>query len=143
MKKISKLIFAVLLIAATCLANVTAFADAGQTDGNEGIMPCLEHVYTSSLSFKATAQGGEVSVNYTGSSTFARADVTVKIEKRHLIVLWREVYTFSASSTDVNGSIYRLCPLDGSGSYKATITLTITSTGGATDSTTETFKSEY
>jgi hypothetical protein len=143
MKKLTKLFFAILLIATMCLTNVTAFASEGQTDENEGIMPCLEHALNHFCSFEATSGGGEVIVTYRGDSTFSRADVTVKIEKRNLLVFWKDIYEFSVTSTDVNGSIYRLCPLDGSGNYRATITLTIYGTNGSSDSVTETIKSDY
>ena len=143
MKKNSKLFFAVLLIATMCLANVTAFASDGQTNENEGIMPRWENIMNISCSFIAASDGGHVSINYTGYSTFLRAEVTVKIEKRNLLVFWKDIYEFSVSSTDINGYIYRSCPLDGSGNYRATITLTIYGTDGSSDSVTETITSKY
>lgn len=143
MKKLTKLFFAILLIATMCLTNVTAFASEGQTDENEGIMPCLDNASNYNFSFVASANGGEVIVTYRGDSNFSRADITVKIEKRNLLVFWKDIYEFSVTSTDVNGSIYRLCPLDGSGNYRATITLTIHGTDGSSDSVTKTIKSDY
>ena len=143
MKKLTKLFFAILLIATMCLTNVTAFASEGQTDENEGIMPCLDHTFNYSTSFTASSDGGNVTITDRGESTFSRADVTVKIEKRNLLVFWKDIYEFSVTSTDVNGSIYRLCPLDGSGNYRATITLTIYGTDGSSDSVTKTIKSDY
>ena len=143
MKKITMLFFAILLIATMCLTSVTTFASEGGTNENEGIMPCLENTGSYNFSFSATSGGGEIIVTYRGESTFSRADVTVKIEKRNLLVLWKDVYEFSVSSTDVNGYIYRSCPLDGSGKYRATITLTVYSTNGSSDSITETIKSDY
>ena len=143
MKKLTKLFFAILLIATMCLTNVTAFASEGQTDENEGIMPCLDHTGDYSFYFAAADDGGHVSIYYYGYSTFSRADITVKIEKRNLLVFWKDIYEFSVTSTDVNGYIYRSCPLDGSGNYRATITLTIYGTDGSSDSVTKTIKSDY
>ena len=143
MKKITTLFFAILLIATMCLTSVTTFASEGGTNENEGIAPCLDNTANYTLSFVATSSGGEILVTYRGESTFSRADVTVKIEKRNLLVLWKDIYEFSVSSTDVNGYIYRSCPLDGSGKYRATITLTVYSTNGSSDSITETIKSDY
>ena len=143
MKKISKLFFTLLLIAAMCLTNVSAFASNGQSDENEGIMPCLEHTNDLSLSFVAVSDGGHVTVRYYGNNNFSRADITVKIEKRNLLVFWKDVYEFSVSSYDINGYIYRVCPLDGSGTYRATITLTVYGKNGVSDTVTETIKSDY
>ena len=143
MKKITTLFFAILLIATMCLTSVTTFASEGGTNENEGIMPCLDHTFNYYSSFTASSDGGNVTITYRGESTFLRADVTVKIEKRNLLVFWKDIYEFSVSSTDVNASIYRLCPLDGSGNYRATITLTIYGTDGSSDSVTETIKSDY
>lgn len=143
MKKITKLFFAILLIATMCLTSVTTFASEGGTNENEGIAPCLDNTANYTLSFVATSSGGEILVTYLGDSSFSRAEVTVKIEKRNLLVFWKDIYEFSVSSTDVNASIYRLCPLDGSGNYRATITLTIYGTDGSSDSVTKTIKSDY
>lgn len=143
MKKISKLFFTLLLIAAMCLANVSAFASNGQSDENEGVMPCLEHTADFTLLFSADSNGGHVTVRYVGDSNFSYAVVTVKVEKRNLLVFWKDICEFSVTSADVNGYIYRLCQLDGSGNYRATITLTVYGKNGVTDSVTETIKSDY
>lgn len=143
MKKISKLFFTLLLIAAMCLANVSAFASNGQSDENEGVMPCLEHTSNYSCYFSAASDGGHVIVSYTGDSNFSYAVVNVKIEKRNLLVFWKDICEFSVSSYDINGYIYRLCQLDGSGTYRATITLTVYGNNGVTDTVTETIKSDY
>ena len=125
MKKISKLFFTLLLIAAMCLANVSAFASNGQTNENEGVMPCLEHTSNYSCYFSAASDGGHVIVSYTGDSNFSYAVVNVKIEKRNLLVFWKDICEFSVTSADVNGYIYRLCQLDGTGNSRATLTLTV------------------
>ena len=143
MKNLTKLFFAILLIATMCLTNVTAFANEAQTNDNEGIMPCLDHTISRNFLFEASSSGGSVSISYYGDSTFSHAEITVKIEKRNLLLFWKDIYEFSVTSTDVNGSIYRLCPLDGSGNYRATMTLTIYGTNGTSDSETETVTSKY
>ena len=143
MKKLTKLFFAILLIATMCLTSVTTFASEGGTNENEGLAPCLDNTANYTLSFVATSSGGEILVTYRGDSSFSRAEVTVKIEKRNLLVFWKDIYEFSVSSTDINGYIYRSCPLDGSGNYRATITLTVYGTDGSSDSVTETLTSKY
>ena len=143
MKKLSKLFLAIMLIASLCLANVTAFAAEDQTDENDGIMPCLEHTSYYSLSFVAASDGGHVTIIYYGYPTFAYAEITVKIEKKNLVVFWKDICEFSVTSANPNENIYRVCALNGSGNYRATITLTVYGTNGVVDSVTETKTSKY
>ena len=137
MKKIKKPLIAILLLVIMCMTNVTAFAS------NEGIMPCLSHMSNGSFTFSATANGGYVDVTYYGYDSFVRADLTVKIEKRSLLVFWNDVCEWSASSTDLNGIFYTTLPLDGSGTYRATFTLLITGNDGTVDTITDVIKDSY
>ena len=137
MKKIKKTLIAILLLVIMCMTNVTAFAS------NEGIMPCLSHTSDGSFSFSATANGGYVDVTYHGYDSFVRADLTVKIEKRFLLVFWNDVCEWSASSTDLNGILYTTLPLDGSGTYRATFTLKVTVNDGTVDTIEQVIESKY
>ena len=137
MKKITKTLVAIFLIAIMSMTSVTAFAS------NEGIMPRLSHMENGSFSFSATADGGYVDVTYYGYDSFVRADLTVKIEKSFLFFWWTEVSTWSASSTELNGEFYNTLPLDGSGTYRATFTLLITGNDGTVDTITDVIKSKY
>ena len=138
MKKLTKSLLVFLLISVMCLTNVTAFAsEAG------GVTPRITHINASSISFIATSNGGYIDVDYSGSSSFARIDVNVKVEKRSLLVFWNDVYEWNSSSTAKYTTLSCVCPLDGSGHYRATFTLTITGTDGTTDVITETIKSNY
>ena len=137
MKKITKALVAVFLIAILGMANVTAFAS------NEGIMPCLSHMSDGSFSFIATSDGGYVDVTYYGYDSFVRADLTVKIEKSFLFFWWTEVTTWSASSTQIDGEFYNTLPLDGSGTYRASFTLLITGNDGTVDTVTDVIESSY
>ena len=138
MKKLAKFLLVFLLISVMCLTNVTAFAsEAG------GVTPRLSHINNANFTFVANANGGHLNVNYIGGSTFARANINVKVEKRSLLVFWNDVYEWNASSTNVNDSLSYSHSLDGSGHYRATFTLTITGTDGTTDVITDTIKSNY
>ena len=127
MKKITKTLIALFLIAILGMTNVTASAS------NEGIMPCLSHMSNGSFSFAATADGGYVDVTYYGYESFVRADLSVKIEKKFLFFFWNEVGTWSTWSNDIDGHFYHTIPLDGSGTYRATFTLLITGNDGTVD----------
>ena len=127
MKKITKKLIAVFLIAILGMTNITAFAS------NEGLAPRLSHMDSGSFSFSATANGGYVDVTYYGYDSFVRADLTVTIEKRFLLVFWNEVGFWRTTSTDIDGHFYNTIPLDGSGTYRATFTLLITGNDGTVD----------
>ena len=116
MKKITKTLIAIFLIAILSMTNVTAFAS------NEGIMPRLSHTDSGSFTFSATSNGGYVNVTYYGYDSFVRADLTVKVEKRFLLVFWNEVGEWNASSTEVDGMFFHTFTLNGSGTYRATFT---------------------
>ena len=137
MKKITKTLVAIFLIAIMSMTSVTAFAS------NEGIMPRLSHMENGSFSFAATADGGYVDVTYYGYDSFVRADLTVKIEKSFLFFWWTEVSTWSASSTALNGVFYKTLPLDGRGTYRATFTLLITGNDGTVDTIEQVIESRY
>ena len=137
MKKIAKTLIAIFLIAIMGMTSITAFASS------ESPSPRLSHMSNGSFSFSATANGGYADVSYYGYDSFVRADLTVKIEKRFLLVFWNDVCEWSASSTDLNGIFYTTLPLDGSGTYRATFTLLITGNDGTVDTIEQVIESKY
>lgn len=137
MKKLTKVLVAILLIVVTSMTSVTAFA------ADEGINPRLSHMEDGGFSFAATEEGGLINVTYYGYSSFVRADLNVKIEKRSLLVFWNDVAEWNASSTETDGCFSHVFALDGSGMYRATFTLVITGSDGTQDVVTETIKSKY
>ena len=136
MKKITKTIVAILLIAVMSMANVVAFADGG-------ISPRLSHMADGGFSFVATEEGGYVDVNYYGYDSFVRAELTVKVQKRFLLVIWNNVGEWSSSSTDLNGHFYHIFTLNGSGTYRAVFTLKVYGTDGTYDTIEKTIESKY
>ena len=137
MKKITKTLIAIFLIAIMSMTNVVSFAS------NESPSPRLSHTSNGSFTFVATSDGGYVDVTYYGYDSFVRADLTVKIEKRFLLVFWNDVCEWSASSTDLNGIFYTTLPLDGSGTYRATFTLKVTGNDGTVDTIEQVIESKY
>ena len=66
-----------------------------------------------SFSFDATSYVGYIYATYTGyDESFVSAKLTVKVEKRFLLVFWNEVGTWTATSTDIDGTFYYEMPLD-------------------------------
>ena len=137
MRKIAKTLIAILLIAILSMTSITSFASEQRVD------PRLSHMSGGSFSFSATADGGYVDVTYYGYDSFVRADLTVKIEKRFLLFFWNDVSEWSASNTDINGEFYNTLPLDGSGTYRATFTLTVTGNDGTVDTIPDVIESSY
>ena len=143
MRKITKAIIAIMLIAIMCMTNLTAFATDEQTNTNEGIMPLLSHMEDGRFSFVATADGGYIDVEYFGYDSFVRADLTVKVERRYLWLIWTEIDTWSTSSTDVEGYFFHTFTLTGSATYRATFTLKITGNDGTIDTIEQVIESKY
>lgn len=136
MRKITKTLVAILLIAILSMASITAFA-------NESISPRLSHADGANFYFSATANGGYVDVTYYCYDSFVRADLTVKIEKQFLLFFWTEVDTWSASSTEIDGMFSHVFNLSGSGTYRASFTLKVTGNDGTVDTITSEIKSKY
>ena len=127
MKKITKTLITVLLIAVMSMTHVVAFAT------EEGISPRLSHVCDGGYSFAAYDNIGHVGVTYYGYDSFVRADLNVKVQKRFLLVFWNDVYEWNASSTEIDGYFYHEGELNGSGMYRAKMTLTVTGNDGTVD----------
>lgn len=136
MKKITKTLVAILLVAILSMTSITAFA-------NESISPRLSHADGANFSFSATSNGGYVDVTYYGYDSFVRADLTVKIEKQFLFFFWTEVDTWSISSVDVEDHFFHTFTLTGSGTYRASFTLKITGNDGTVDTITYEAESKY
>ena len=136
MKKITKVLVAILLIAVLSMANVTAFA----TD--ERISPRLSHMEDGGFSFAAVDNKGYIDVTYYGYDSFVRADLNVKIQKRFLLVFWNDVAEWNASSTEIDGWFTHIFDLNGSGMYRAKFTLVITGNDGTVDTIPYTIENE-
>ena len=82
MKKITKTFLIISLALIMCLSSIPVFASEADT----GISPRLSHMGGGSFSFSATESGGNVVVTYEGYDSFVQARVTVKLQKRFLLV---------------------------------------------------------
>ena len=138
MKKITKASLIILLTLIMCLTGITASANE-QT----GITPRLSHTEDTNFSFTASSSGGDFHVYYRGLDSFARADLTVKLEKSFLFFFWTDMGTITASSTQQNGHFANTFALDGKGTYRATFTLRITGTNGTVDTVEQVIESTY
>lgn len=137
MRKITKTLIGIMLIAVLSMTSITSFAN------EQGISPRLSHTSAANFSFSATANGGYVDVTYYGYDSFVRADLTVKVEKNFLLFWWNEVDTWSTSSTEPEDMFSHTFALDGSGKYRATFTLTVTGNDGTVDTIPDVIESRY
>jgi hypothetical protein len=135
---------------ATCLALVLLFtgmpitALAASNDVKASISPRLSHLSDVKFTFSATSSGGHTNVSYMGySDSFAKADIHVKLQKRFLLILWTDVDEWSVSSTNYENDLSHCFTLDGTGTYKATLTFTATGTDGTVDTYTKEIESKY
>ena len=136
MKKLTKTLLAILLIAVLSMTNVTAFAN------NEGPTPRLSHMSNGGFGFSTENNVGYIDVTYYGYDSFVRADLNVKVQKRFLLVFWNDVYEWNASSTEIDGEFYHEFTVEKSGMYRANFTLLITGNDGTVDTITTTIECE-
>ena len=140
MKKTIKSFLLVALSMLMCLTSISAYA----AEAENQVMPRLSHIGDASFAFAADASGGCIEVTYTGyEPSFVSAKLTVKVEKRFLLVFWNDVGTWTTTSTEIDGFLSYTMPLNGSGKYRATFTLEVTGKDGTVDVITDTLESDY
>lgn len=139
MKKHVKILFAFVLTLIMCLSSIPVFASESDT----GISPRLSHMSGARFAFSASEEGGQIAVIYEGYESFAQAKVTIKLQKRFLLLFWSDVDEWSSTSTDMFGEFYHTFTLNGKGTYKATMTLEVKGTDGTVDVITDSIESTY
>ena len=140
MKKTMKAILLVLMSVLMCLCSFPVYA----AEEENQITPRLSHMDDATFGFDATASGGYIDATYTGyAPSFVQAKLTVKVEKRFLLVFWNDVGTWSATCTDLDGIFSHVMSLNGSGKYRATFTLEVTGTDGTVDVVDTVIESDY
>lgn len=137
MKKRMKLLCAAILSVIMMMSGITAFANESQ------ISPRYANTDSFRFDFIASEGGGAAYVKYLGNENFVRADINIKVQKRFLLVIWNNVGEWNASSASPDGYFYNVFALNGKGTYRATITLTVTGVNGTVDTITETIESSY
>ena len=148
MKKFFKTLLTLLVSTAILVSGVVAVsADGGTTE----IMPRWNVAEDNNFTFSISATNkATVTVRYSADSTnFQKANLTVRLEKRFLLLFWTTVdigYTnneWTASSTNPNGNFYNTFTVNGKGTYRAHITLEIIGKNGQKDVIEETLEYEY
>ena len=144
MNKITKTLLIICLAIIMCFTSVPVTAFAAENNAQSTVTPRWSHLSNVNFSFAATSSGGHVDITYSGySDSFARADIHVKLQKKFLLVFWTDVDEWSVSSTEVIDDFYHCFTLNGTGTYKATLTFTVTGTDGTVDTYTDSGESRY
>ena len=127
-----------------CFTSIPVNALAAENEIQTTISPRWSHLSDVTFSFSATSTGGHVNVSYLGySDSFSKADIHVKLQKKFLLVFWTDVDEWSMSSTEIDENYYHCFTLNGTGTYKATLTFTVTGTDGTVDTYNTEIESKY
>lgn len=144
MRKTTKTLLAICLALVLLFTGMPITALAASNDTESTISPRFSHLNDIQFKFLATSSGGHTNVSYYGySDSFARADIHVKLQKKFLLVFWTDVDEWSVSSTEYEDDLSHSFTLNGTGTYKATLTFTATGTDGTVDTYTDTIESKY
>lgn len=144
MRKITKTLLIVFIALIMCFTSLPVTAFAAEAETRSTITPRWSHIANVNFSFSATSSGGHVNVSYVGySDSFEKVDIHVKLQKKFLLVFWKDVDEWSMTSTDPDELYYHCFTLDGTGTYKATLTFTATGTDGTVDTYTDSGESKY
>lgn len=145
---ISKFIKTGLAILLTCILLCSFTVHSFASASNEELAPYYVNTDKCYADFMISNGTASVLVEYIGnSSVLTRVEVSVKIQKRFLLVIWNDVdigYSnneWTATSYDLNGSFYKEFPISKSGYYRALITVKVYGRSGEVD--TIEFTKEY
>ena len=143
MKRTNTLILSIIMIIGIL------FASAFPSSASE-ISPRLSNCHECTINFGIVDGTAHVVVGYTGKAdTFTQIKVTVKIQKRFLLVFWSTVdigepnNEWIATSTDLDGYLMGEFDVNSTGTYRAVFTIEVYGTGGVTDVMEETIECTY
>ena len=126
-----KKIIAIVLCAVFLIVGVETVSFASNT--SDEITPRLNNVNSVVSNFVIVNGNAVVSISYTGAETVTTgATVTIQLQKRNLLVLWKDVKEWVYISYDPTASFEFSYPVS-SGTYRAKIRYEIKGSGGTTD----------
>ena len=144
MNKITKTLLIICLAVIMCITSMPVTTFAAENSTQSTVTPRWSHLENVNFSFSANSSGGHVGISYYGyTDSFARADIHVKLQKKFLLVFWTDVDEWSVSSTETEDDFYHCFTLNGTGTYKATLTMTVTGTDGTVDTVTDSGENKY
>ena len=139
-RTVSLIMVAVMLCCSTLSSQAATYSE--EFAEIQSISPRLSHCSEYGMDFQILDPEpgvGTFAVSYMGTSTFDRAKLTVKFEKRFLGVFWRTVDIDELNdewvvySYNPTGEFYDQIEMDGTGTYRALFTFEVRGTDGTTD----------
>ena len=100
---------------------------------NEGVEPRLNNVDTTVSNFYIEDNNAKIYVAFYGYSAITTSvKITVTLQKRNLLVFWKDVASWTDTSTYSSDSFYYSCEVS-TGTYRARIRYEISGIAGATE----------
>lgn len=149
MKKFLKR-FMVALLTISILATNGIAVSATQVEDDQ-ISPYYTNCNKCVFSFNVIDPGkAHINITYSAiNDVFREAQITVKIQKRFLLIFWNTIdiglpnNEWTATSTDIDGYFYNCFDVDGTGTYRAIFTVEIIGIDGSVDLIEDTIESKY
>ena len=117
MKKIIVFILTLVLLVNTFLVSVSANTDIDAS--NTGVTPRWSNCATVNTNFGVANDVAQCFIDYWADETvFTYAVLKVTVEKRFLLVFWKDVGEWSTVSYDYAPMFCAEIPVDGSGKYR-------------------------
>lgn len=143
-------VFLSVLMLCSAIVPISATENTIDTSNNT-ITPYLNNYGSHTFYFNIDDSGvADVVISYMGKADyFTQAKVTVKIQKRTLLLFWTTVdigepnNLWIDTSTEVYGRFHNAFQLEKTGTYRCVITFEVSGTGGATDVIEDTLEAEY
>ena len=123
----------ILAIFVLCCVMIMSLSTQVNASNDSDISLCYENASNANATFNINNGEAVVNVAYVGYKNITTgARVTVKLEKRTLLVFWNDVAEWESNSANYTDAFEYRYPV-GNGTYRATIRIEISGTNGATD----------
>ena len=140
MKRQAKILVSLVLAVVMCFSALSVSASAEEA----GVSPRLSHMGGGAFGFSALEDGCHANVSYEGYSTsFVWARVTFELQKRTLLVFWKDIDTWTDTSTELWGFFYHVFEGTGKGTFRCNMTLEVLGNDGTYDVITDTIECTY
>ena len=144
------LLFALVPVASASVVGTVEGIEKPSFSETPEIMPLWNNIYGEIFDFQISTSGAAtVTVQYSGTSSFSYARLTVKLQKRVLGIFWNTVdigygdnewVIISAQPTNIFSKTFNL---EDTGTYRAKIKLEVFGTDGSVDTIEETLEYKY
>lgn len=156
-KRLLGLLIVIMVLFVFSETAITSYAMVGEAEVNNiigerlsAIEPLNSDSNWSKIVFVVDADEAFVTVSYNAKEEgFSQIKISVKIQKKILGLFWKTVdigildNEWVAYSSDVSGEFYNSFPVDGTGVYRAVVTLKVINTDGTYEEIEKTVEYDY